>query len=271
MKPNDESIWIDISENIRVSDISLLLTVPLVLLAVYLLPMSMQQSLLLEFDNPSIIQLWSSSYVHDGYIHLITNIALYGLCVFPSYLFLILANERQLFRYIFLVFLFIGPPVIALVLIIRLHGGTGAGFSGIAAAFVGLIPVSIVMFIRKRVSSAVYPSVGMVFFLVVLAVVGATYSGVPAAVGLLVLSGLFLHHHFHLIGQEEVQRLVSELPLMKGYFMLMVVAMTFFLVSPVFLFPENVIQNNHTVSAFVHYVGLCFGYLGSTLICIYIE
>lgn len=271
MKPNNESIWIEISDQIRVSDISLLLTVPLVLLAVYLLPMSMRQSLLLEFDNPSIIQLWSSSYVHDGYTHLITNVAMYGLCVLPSYLFLILANERQLFRYIFLLFLFIAPPVIALVLIIRLPGGTGAGFSGVAAAFVGLIPVSIVMFIRKRVSSAVYPSGGVVFFLVVLAVVGATYSGVPAAVGLLVLSGLLLLRQVHLIGQEEVQRLVSELPLMKGYFMLMVAAMTLFLVSPIFLFPEAVVQNDRTVSAFGHYVGLCFGYLGSTLICIYLE
>lgn len=276
MKSNDlggrepkETFWTDVLEQLRVSDIALMLIVPLMLTVVYLLPMPIQRSFALDFANPSIVQLWSSSYVHNGFMHFINNVVAYCLFVAPSYLFFVLADERQLFRYIFFMFVLIAPPVIALVNIVFIGQGTGAGFSGIGAAFVGLLPVSLFVFIRDRVSSEVGPSNGTVIFLVVLGITASIYSGVLAAAGILVVSCLILLFDIRRTGLEEARRLVSELASMNGHFVFMLVAAALFLFSPVLLFPQEIVQDGHAVNILSHYTGLVFGFFGPAVFCIY--
>jgi hypothetical protein len=263
------TFWTDVLEQVRVSDIALMLLIPLVLTVVYLLPMPIQRSFTLDFANPSIVQLWSSAYVHNGLMHFINNVVAYCLFIAPSYVFFVLADERQLFRYIFFTFVLIAPPIIALVNIVFIGQGTGAGFSGIGAAFVGLLPVSIFVFIRNRVSTEVGPSNGTVIFLVVLGITASIYSGIIAAAGILVVSCLLLLFDIRRTGLEEVRRLVSELTSMNGYFMFMLVALALFLFSPVMLFPQEIVQDNHAVNILSHYAGLVFGFFGPAVFCIY--
>lgn len=259
----------DVSEQIRVSDIALMLTVPLVLTVVYLLPMPIQRSFVLDFADPSIVQLWSSSYVHNGFMHFSNNVVAYCLFAIPSYLFFVLAEERQLFRYICLLFVLVAPPVIALANIVFIGQGTGAGFSGIGAAFVGLLPVALFVFLRNRVSNEVSPSDGTVIFLAVLGITASIYSGVLAAAGILVVSCLLLLFDIHRTGLEEMRRLVSELASMNGYLVFMLAAVALFLLSPVMLFPQEIVQGDHAVNILSHYAGLVFGFFGPAVFCMY--
>lgn len=78
----DSTFWANVPEQIRVSDIALLLTVPFVLTAVYLMPASIQQSLVLDYQNPLIHNLWTAAYVHRGCAHFSNNLGAY--CVYRA-------------------------------------------------------------------------------------------------------------------------------------------------------------------------------------------
>ena len=115
----------EVREKTRVSDLALISSVPILLSLVFLLPESIQNALILDYGNYSIINLWSSAFVHRGFNHFNNNLAACCILIGPIYLLFVLANERKLFRYTFLAFLFILPFVIALSNIAALGSGTG--------------------------------------------------------------------------------------------------------------------------------------------------
>lgn len=268
VEPNN-SFWEDVSERVRVWDIVLLLTVPILLTMVYLLPMTIQQSLVLEYGSPSLLNLWTAAYVHRGYAHFSNNLIAYLLFIVPTYLLFVLADERQLFRWAFLSFLFVLPAVLALINIVVIGQGTGAGFSGIGAAYMGLLPVSMFAFIRSRISSEIGPSNGVALFLMALGITASIYVDLFAAAGIVALSGLLLVFDIHRLGFYEVRRTVAKLRSMNGYFGLVLAAGLLFLYSPVVLFPQEIAQNGNFVNIVSHYMGLVLGFFGPTTLSIY--
>lgn len=104
----------ELREGVRVSDLILILSVPVVLSAVFLLPEGVQNGLILEYGDPSVFDLWGSTFVHMGWSHFANNLVSYCLLIVPIYLFSVLSGEKRLFRYVFLSFLFVLPFVISL-------------------------------------------------------------------------------------------------------------------------------------------------------------
>ena len=259
----------EVRENARVSDLVLILSVPIFLSLIFLLPESIQNSLILDYGNYSIVNLWSSAYVHRGFNHFSNNLAAYCVLIGPIYLLLVLADERKLFRYTFLSFLFILPFVIALSNIAALGSGTGAGFSGIGSAFFGLLPVSLFLFIHNKVSEEIEPAHGVVLFLIAAAIIAGTYSGVTAAAGILLFAVLITIYDTYQVGLDEVKEAAAGLTSMEGYFELVMVAGLLFLVSPVLLFPQDITQGDGAVNILSHYLGLLLGFFGPTIYLFY--
>lgn len=265
----DQTFRSDVLDQLRVADVALMLTVPIVLTAVHLLPASIQQSFILEYHNPSAFNLWSAAYVHRGLAHFSGNLAGYCLYIIPSYLLFALADERRFFRYTFLCFVVILPPVLAAVNIAVLGSGTGAGFSGIASAFVGLLLVGVFIFIHNRVSQELGVSDAVAVLLVVFAGTALIYSGVLAAAGIVVVACLLVLNDIRRLGVEEAQTVASDLWSMGNYFLLIVGAVALFLLSPILLFPENVVQGGQPVNIFSHYAGLVLGFFGPATIAMF--
>ena len=259
----------EVRENARVSDLVLILSVPIFLSLIFLLPESIQNSLILDYGNYSIVNLWSSAFVHRGFNHFSNNLAAYCVLIGPIYLLLVLADETKLFRYTFLAFLFILPFVIALSNIAALGSGTGAGFSGIGSAFFGLLPVSLFLFIHNKVSEEIEPAHGVVLFLIAAAIIAGTYSGVTAAAGILLFAVLITIYDTYQVGLDEVKEAAAGLTSMEGYFELVMIAGLLFLVSPVLLFPQDITQGDGAVNILSHYLGLLSGFFGPTIYLFY--
>ena len=252
----------EVREKTRASDLALIFSVPILLSLIFLLPQSIQTSLILDYGNYSIFNLWSSAYVHRGFNHFSNNLTAYCVLIGPIYLLLVLADERKLFRYTFLAFLFILPFVIALSNIAALGSGTGAGFSGIGSAFFGLLPVSLFLFIHNKVSEEIEPAHGVVLFLIAAAIIAGTYSGVTAAAGILLFAVLITVYDTYQVGLDEVKEAAAGLTSMEGYFELVMIAGLLFLLSPLMLFPQNIAQDGTTVNILSHYLGLLIGFFG---------
>lgn len=261
-REQDRTFRTEIFDNFRVSDIALILTVPLVLTAVHLLPASVQQSFILEYHDPSAFNLWSAAFVHRGFTHFSGNAVAYCLYIVPSYLLFVLAGERRMFRYTFLSFLAILPAVLATVNIVVLGEGTGAGFSGIASAFVGLTPVGVFVFIQNRVSQDVAVTDGVAVLLVVLGGTALIYAGFVAAASILVIACLLVLYDIRRLGVDTVRTLASDLWMMGSHFLLVVSAFTLFVLSPILLFPANIVQGGQLVNILSHYSGLVLGFFG---------
>ncbi|WP_225336180.1 hypothetical protein [Halomicrobium urmianum] len=259
----------EVRENARVSDLALIFSVPIFLSLIFLLPESIQNSLILDYGNYSIVNLWSSAFVHRGFNHFSNNLAAYCVLIGPIYLLFVLADERQLFRYTFLAFLFILPFVIALSNIAALGSGTGAGFSGIGSAFFGLLPVSLFLFIHNKVSEEIEPAHGVVLFLIAAAIIAGTYSGVTAAAGILLFAVLITVYDTYQVGLDEVKEAAAGLTSMEGYFELVMIAGLLFLLSPVLLFPQDIAQGDGTVNILSHYLGLLWGFFGPIIYLFY--
>ena len=265
----DQTFRTDVLDQLRVADVALLLTVPIVLTAVHLLPASVQQSFILEYHNPSAFNLWSAAYVHRGFAHFSGNLAGYCLYIIPSYLLFVLADERRFFRYSFLSFLVILPPVLGAVNIAVLGSGTGAGFSGIASAFVGLLLVAIFMFLHNRVSQDLGATDGVAVLLVVFGSTALIYSDVLAAAGIIVVACLLVLNDIRRLGVVEARTVASDLWSMGNYFLLIVGAVALFLFSPILLFPENIVQGGQPVNIFSHYAGLVLGFFGPATVAMF--
>lgn len=270
-REQDDTFRADVLERVRVSDIALLLTVPSLLTAIQVLPASVQQSLILTYHNPSAFNLWSAAFVHRGFEHFSNNLGGYCLYIVPSYLLFVLADERRLFRYTFLSFLFILPPVLAVVNIAFFGHGTGAGFSGLASAFVGLLMVAVFVFIRNKVSQEIGPSDGVAVLLVALAGTALIYSSVFTAAGVLVIACLLMVLDIRRLGVDGVRTVVSDLFSMEGYSLLVVGGLALFLASPVLLFPSDIVQGGQPVNILSHFAGFVLGFFGPAALSMYWE
>lgn len=263
------SLLNDIVTEVRVPDLLLIMSVPLILSLVFILPKSIQNGLILEFGSPSIINLWSSAFLHRGLNHFIANTILYCILIVPIYSLFVLAQERTLFRFTFVSFLLVLPAVIALVNIAVINQGTGAGFSGIDSAFFGVLPLSFVLFIQNRISSEIEQRHSVPLFLMIASIIAFVYSGVFAFFCFLFVALSLAIYQIYQLGFPEIKKTVNNLLTMRGYLEMVVFSAALFLLSPVLLFPQEIVQQGHTVNILSHYVGLVFGFFEPLLISIY--
>jgi len=123
--------------------------VPLVLLLVFLLPESAKDSLALHTDAPNVVSLFTAHFVHEDVGHFLGNVASYLAFAIPACLLGFLAGRvRELRLAVVLIFILVPPSSSALCLLTP--GARFLGFSGIVAAFWGLLPYFSLSYFKKR-------------------------------------------------------------------------------------------------------------------------
>jgi len=252
-----------VRERVEAVDIVVILAVPAVLVAVQLLPDSLRGALVLNYGSPGIVQVYTTHFVHAGFAHLAGNVAVYLVTVALVYPLLIYADARRTFHAGFALVLLVVPfPVSALDL--YLVGPTAGdlptrGFSGLASAFVGFLPVAVFVFLRENLSQKVrvYESVGL--FLASLGIVLLVLRGPTDLTGLgaLAVGVLYYAPVLRRLDSEE-RREFQNWSIWKQA--LVVYSVLFFLVSPVLLFPANPVQGDTVVNLVTHFGGFFVGY-----------
>jgi hypothetical protein len=252
-------------------DILLISIIPVVLTGVFLLPKPVQQGLMLDFQNVSVFNLFSYAFAHRGLNHFANNLVSYVTLVPLSYLLCVLGDEKKFFRYSWLTFVLLVPPVIALIeLVSPVSPNSAAGFSGVASAFLGFLPISLVLFLRNRVSKSIQAAHALVLLLVVLGVTSYTYSGISAStVGTFAATMLLAAFYTYRTGVDEFKRAFSDLAAMQGHLQLVLFAFLLFLATPRMIFPANISRAGGTVDIFAHYLGLILGFFLTLLYLLY--
>ena len=251
-------------ERVGATDIALILAVPAVLVAVQLLPDSLRGALVLNYGSPGVVQVYTTHFVHAGFGHLAGNVVVYLIAVALVYLLCVYADARRTFYAGFALVLLVVPfPVSALDL--YLVGPTAGdlptrGFSGLASAFVGFLPVAVFVFLRENLSEEVRVYESMGIFLASLGVILLILRGSTDLTGLGALALGFLYYapvvwRLDLSARQEFQKWTVWKQALVVY------ASLFFLVSPVLLFPANPVQGDTVVNLVTHFGGFFVGYI----------
>lgn len=130
----------DDDPRISVFDVLFVVYVPVVLGAVFLLPLELRRDLALLYTQPSVRTMYASHFVHFDLPHLAANLLVYLLVVPFSVAVGVWNGRRRRFYLVAFVFLLVFPPVLSGLNILFPRPRIGLGFSGINMAFVGYLP-----------------------------------------------------------------------------------------------------------------------------------
>jgi hypothetical protein len=250
-------------------DVGLLVAVPVVLAIVYLLAGPSREALIFQTARPSVSTAFSAHYLHLSASHLLANLAIYGGAVGLGYPLALLGGIRR--RYLSLVVaILLGFPFVLSALHLVLIGTGGlVGFSGLALALVGLLPLVLFAFLRVRIEGTVsINDAPSLFFFGMAAIAGRTAA--PAAVvrplvllsvgiGVLYLVPLALR-----LAREG--RKTGPFPLRRGYVELPVAAVILYFLFLALGFPSDPIETGGaTTNLVVHLLAYALGFLGGYL------
>lgn len=135
--------------------------VPFLLVIVGALPEQIRNAWILEIADPTIATLYLTNFVHLSIQHLSSNILGYLTVMLGLFPLAVLADQKRELIWSSLVFLTIGPFIISFVSIETLRGTPKRvvlGFSGINAAYAGLLPLFIGRYLKQKVCGQIYPS-----------------------------------------------------------------------------------------------------------------
>ncbi|MFP4632818.1 MAG: hypothetical protein ACLFMT_05215, partial [Halobacteriales archaeon] len=181
-------------------DVAALVAVPVVLVAVHLLPQSLRVDLMLNYGSPSVLTMYTTHFVHANWGHLAGNVGVYLVAVSLSYALFVYAGSKSQFFTGFAAVLLLAPLPLSAFDLYMLGSEAGdvysRGFSGLAAAYVGFLPVAVFVFLGNELSDRLKPHESMGLFLLSLGVVLLTYSGPmePATWLAFVTGGLYYVH-----------------------------------------------------------------------------
>ena len=139
-----------IAANGSAADAALLAAVPAVLVGVFVLPEATREAFVLDYRAPTAVDMYASHFVHFGVGHLAGNLAAYALGAVPAYAYCAAAGRRTDFLAVFGAVLAIFPYALSGLNVVFVRPSVGYGFSGLAMAFLGFLPVATAVFARER-------------------------------------------------------------------------------------------------------------------------
>ncbi len=247
----------EIRDKTEAKDIAWLVSVPAFLTLVYLLPNSLEEGLVLNYNNPSPMTFFTTAFVHSGVGHLAGNLISYVMLVVPLYLMCALSGLKKRFYCLFAVFIFIFPLIISGINFHYLDVKTSRGFSGIDSAFLGFLPVAVFYYLRDRLELDLGTSNSVGLLLVGTEILVLIYSGLSAV--FLVVLGLIAFYLWRIQRRTDLNSLKEAFG-RKGYFELSAVSISLFLTMPFLLFHQDIVVGGRTVNILSHYSGFFLGF-----------
>jgi hypothetical protein len=254
----------------RPIDVLALLAVPAALLAVFLLPFSVRQSLVLSYAHPTLAGAYASNFVHLSSGHLLTNLLTYCLLTGLCYACATLAGERGRFFVALAVFVGVYPFVLSAFNVALVRPRIGYGFSGVNMALLGFLPIAILGYLHEWFDPNLsIDHAGVLFF------VGAgliTVLAAPAGAGTLaaeaiafVAIGIYARSVVEDVENLSVDGLRRALRDPPGFLELPTLSVAAFCLLPLAAFPPSPIQGSGILNFYSHILGYCFGFLAPYL------
>mgnify|MGYP000005855926 CR=1 FL=1 len=258
-----------LAERARWYDLPLLASVPAVLFAVYALPDAVKYDYVLSYTDPTLVTLYTSSFVHIARPHLVANVSTYVLLAGATYLLATLSGRRARFYAAFITFLTVFPVVLSLLNLAFIRPRIGYGFSGVNMAFVGLLPTMLVGYVSRQFTAEVLDSHAPALFFVGTGVIALI--AVPSRIGALAVAvvagaGVLLY-------VRDIYADVSDLSIAgfqhaltpAGHLELAALSLVLFVGAPFAAFTTVSFGDGTVLNLYSHLLGYCLGYLAPYL------
>lgn len=138
---------------VRASDALAIVSVPVLLTAVFLAVGEPDRSLVLTVSEPTATSLVTAHFVHRSLAHLLDNLAAYALVVPTTYALALLSGTRREFVVAFVGLLVAAPPALSVMELLVVERGVVLGFSGLTMAFVGLLALQTGTYLESRLGA----------------------------------------------------------------------------------------------------------------------
>lgn len=172
-------------------DVAGILGVAVVLVVVHLLPAGLREGLMLSYDAPAVYQFLTAAYVHRTWAHLGANVGMYLAFALLGYALCVRAGRRGVFRAGFVYGILVVPVVVSGLNLWFLDVESGAGFSGVVAGFLGMVPVFLALLLAER-GVVDGHEVPMAFIMLGLAGIAYRLAGVGWELLAVLVYGMFL-------------------------------------------------------------------------------
>jgi membrane associated rhomboid family serine protease len=162
-------------------ELLLLLLLPVIASAVFLLPTDIKEQMIIDYTNPSPWASWTSDFVHMDFDHLFGNMKWYFVFTIPlMYFMLKLGEKRKLYLLILLTFILLPLTYDSLQYILTntLWGiESSYGSSTIISAYFGMVPIAFLALSRK-LQKTDFGKLSMVGLTLILSIT-ILYVGIP--------------------------------------------------------------------------------------------
>ncbi|WP_435101977.1 hypothetical protein [Halarchaeum sp. P4] len=257
----------DVRDAVHVSDLALLALPALAMVGVFVLPDATTAGFALHYEDPTLLAMYASNFLHRSLGHLLGNLAAYLLVAPLVYLLCVLGGRRGLFLASFGTFLLVLPWVLSALNVVLARPRVGFGFSGVTLAFFGLLPSALLTFIDSQFTDDVGIRHSPVLFFA-----GATLIGVLAlpsltgpSFGVTAVAALATARYGQDIRDElttlSLEGFRNATVEDGGFLELGVSALVVFLCFLFVAFPSDPASRGAVVNLYVHLLGYCLGYL----------
>lgn len=257
-------------EAVRIRDCLALAAVPLVLVAVFLLPVETRRALAFAYHDPTILHAYTAHFVHLRVEHLASNVLGYVLLAGVGYVLAVLAGDRRLFGVATVTYLLAFPLVLSALNLAVPRRALGYGFSGVNMAFAGLLGVVVVEYVGRRLDTRVRARHAPVVFFVAVALVSLvalppnTVSFALAATSALVavVYLLYVLRAWRTTDISSVKPTNSRASERSGGWMdIAVLGTLLFFGYPFVGFPAPNVADGMVVNLYVHLLGFSLGFI----------
>jgi uncharacterized membrane protein YGL010W len=242
----------------------MLAAVPATLLAVFVLPRASKVGLALRYTDPTFLSLFANHYVHFDAGHLATNVAV-GTAVVSTLFALARATDgdgTRWFDVTVTVVIVAFPPVLSGLNLLLVRDRLGFGASGLAMAFVGLLPVALFAYLGRFDDRIGIDHAPVVFFTAMLpaaALVAPSARAALIAGGVSVLAvGLYLRSLYVTVPLGKLIAAVRR----RGDPELVAAAVALSVGLPVAAFLPGGTAARTVPNVYSHLLGFCLGFLG---------
>lgn len=267
--PASPSLREELFKLARLREVALLMAVPAILIFVFLQAGSTRQALVFHPSRPTLLSAFSAHYLHLSQTHLVDNLAIYAGAVGLGYPLALLGGLRRRYLTLIVAVLFGFPFVLSGLHLMLIGTGGLVGFSGLALALVGLLPIVLFAYLRSRIEGAVSMNdAPSMFFFGMAAIAGRTDAPNEVIRPLVLLSVvvaiLYLVPLALRLSREGRQ--TGPLPLRRGYVELSVAAVVVYFLFLALGFPSNPTgAGDPPTNLVIHLLAFALGFLGGYL------
>lgn len=250
-------------------EVALFMAVPAILVSVFLHAGPSREALVFHPSRPTLLAAFSAHYLHLTQSHLVDNLAIYVGAVGLGYPLALLGGLRRRYLTLFVAVLFGFPFVLSGLHLMLIGTGGLVGFSGLALALVGLLPIVLFAYLRSRIEGAVSMNdAPSMFFFGMAAIAGRTDAPIEVIRPLVLLSVvvaiLYLIPLALRLAREGRQ--TGPLPLRRGYVELSVAAVIVYFLFLALGFPSNPTgAGDPPTNLVIHLLAYALGFLGGYL------